>query len=65
MTPVMRAAHPAIPAPHHVAVQAGSMSGRSLLRWNVVLPRPEKLMLLLMHPQRLPAVVMVRAACAA
>ena len=65
MTPVMRATPPAIPAAHHVAVQAGSMPGRSLLRWNVMLPRPEKRMLLLMHPPRLAVLVIVRTASAA
>ena len=65
MTPAMRAAHPAIPAAHRVAVQAGSMSGRALLRWNEDLPRQEKPMLLQMHPQRLPVAVRVREDCAA
>ena len=56
----IRVAHPAIPAAHRVAVQAGST-----LRLTVCLPRPEKLILLLMHPQRVPIVEMTRAACAA
>ena len=61
----MRAAHAAIPAAHRVAVQAGSMSGRALLRWNEDLPRQEKPMLLQMHPQRLPVAVRVEEDCAA